>query len=89
MDRDVLGTKEMQQELGRSVAYFRVNADTTPRIARENDVMSYPTTILLDETGKKLIQIPGFTGKKDFKTVLAYLTGKHYKSMSLAEYLRK
>ncbi|MBP7527934.1 MAG: hypothetical protein KA801_08415 [Syntrophorhabdaceae bacterium] len=63
--------------------------DTAPHIARENNLTGYPTTILLDEAGKKLIQIPGFIGKKDFKTVLAYLTGKHYKKMPLIDYLKK
>jgi thioredoxin-related protein len=89
MDRDVLETKEIGEQLGRGVAYFRVNGETAPHIARENNLMGYPTTILLDETGKKLIQIPGFIGKKDFKTILAYLTGKHYKKMPLIDYLKK
>jgi len=88
MDRDVLGAKEVRQELGKSVVFVRVDGQKTPRIARENNLMGYPTTILLDETGKKLIQIPGYIGKKDFKTILSYLGGRHYKKMTFGQYIR-
>lgn len=88
MDRDVLGAKEVREELGKSVLFVRVDGEKTPRIARENNLLGYPTTILLDETGKKLTQIPGYIGKKDFKTVLSYLGGRHYKKMTFGQYLR-
>ena len=88
MDRDVLGAKDIREQMGKSVVFVRVDGEKTPRIARENNLIGYPTTILLDETGKKLIQIPGYIGKKDFKTVLSYLGGRHYKKMTFGQYLR-
>jgi len=89
MDRNVLAAREIRRELGSSVLFFRIDGETAARAVRENNIMGYPTTVLLDDRGKKIVQIPGYIGKEDFKTVLSYLGGRHYRNMSLMEYLRK
>ncbi len=89
MDRDVLNTKEIRSEIKRSAVFARINADKDPAAAREAGIMGYPTTLLFDESGKRIIQIPGYISRGDFKKVLRYLGGRYYKKMSLKEYLDK
>jgi thioredoxin-related protein len=89
MDRGVLADSDIRRELTSGVVFVRINGETAARAARESKIIGYPTTVLLDDRGKKIIQIPGYIGKKDFKTILSYLSGRHYKKMSLMEYLQK
>lgn len=89
MDRGVLADRDIRRELASGVVFVRINGETAARAVKENRIMGYPTTVLLDERGKKIVQIPGYIGKKDFQTVLSYLTGRYYRKMSLMEYLQK
>jgi thioredoxin-related protein len=89
MDKSVFSDRDIRRELAAGTVFVRINGETAAGAARENKIIGYPTTILLDDSGNKIIQIPGYIGKKDFKAVLSYLTGRHYRKMSLMEYLKK
>lgn len=87
MERDVLSARDIKREIKRTVVFERVSADRNPSAARRIGTLGYPTTVLFDESGKRIIQIPGYIPKRYFKKILEYLSGRHYKNMSLKEYL--
>ncbi len=89
MDRAVLGDKEIScMHSKRDFIYLRIDAEKNPDITRKNGIRGYPTTIVNGKyTEKQLTQIPGYIEKKRFKLILSYLKGKHYKTMSLREFL--
>jgi thioredoxin-related protein len=87
MDKDVLFDKEIKKILSEDTVYLRIDVDKTKQIAALYNIRGYPTTYLLDPAGKRIISIPGYIPKKDFKKILEYLKGKHYKKMNLREFL--
>ena len=88
MDRDVLNDKEISGTLKREVIYLRIDVDKNTDIARKYDIRGYPTTLLMEGSGKTIALIPGYISKKEFKKILFYLKGKHYKTTNLGEFLR-
>jgi thioredoxin-related protein len=88
MDHDVLSDKEIIGSLKREFVYLRIDADKSSDLARKHGVRSYPTTLLMENAGKTIVQIPGYISKKEFKTVLLYLKGKHYKTTNLGDFLK-
>ena len=89
MERDVLKDKEIANSLNKDVVYTTIDVDKRTDIANAYGVWGFPTTLLLESTGKRIAQIPGYIGKNDFKMILSYLKGKHYKTMGLGEFLEE
>ncbi len=89
MDKDVLSDKEISGPLTTDVVYLRVDVDKKTDIARHYNVRGYPTTWLVEPSGKRIAGIPGYIPKNDFKKVLAFLKGKHYKKMSIWDFAGK
>lgn len=88
MDHDVLSDKEIGDMLEKDVAYLRVNVDKNPETARKYGVRGYPTTVLEEDTGRMIAQIPGYISKKEFKKILFFLKEKRYKTTGLGDYLK-
>jgi thioredoxin-related protein len=87
MDHDVFDDKEISDTLKKDVVYLRIDVDKSPGAARTCGVWAYPTTLLLESTGKRITQIPGYVSKSDFRKILSYLKGKRYKTMGLGDFL--
>lgn len=87
MERDVLKDKKIISLLNKDVVYTTIDVDKRTDTANTYGVWGFPTTLLLESTGKRIAQIPGYIGKDDFKMILSYLKGKHYKTMGLGEFL--
>jgi thioredoxin-related protein len=87
MDHDVFGDKGIGDTLKKDVVYLRIDVDKSPGAARTCGVWAYPTTLLLESTGKRITQIPGYVSKSDFRKILSYLKGKRYKTMGLGDFL--
>jgi thioredoxin-related protein len=87
MDKKVLFDKEIKKILDEETVYLRVDVDKEKQTAKLYNVRGYPTTSLLDPTGNRIISISGYVPKKDFKKILDFLKGRHYKKMSLHEFL--
>jgi thioredoxin-related protein len=88
MDRDVLNDKEISGTLKREIIYLRIDVDKNTDIAKKYGVWGYPTTLLLESSGKTIAPIPGYIPKKEFKKILLYLKGKHYKTTNLSDFLK-
>jgi len=80
MDRDVLNDREINPTLKNDIVYIRIDVDKKNDIASLYAVRGYPTTAMLDPSGKRIAQIPGYIPKGEFKKMLSYLKGKHYKA---------
>jgi thioredoxin-related protein len=87
MDRDVLFDKEIKKTLSDETVYLRVDVDKEQQITALYNVRGYPTTYLLDPAGNRIVSIPGYRSKNDFKKFLAFLKGRHYKKMSLRTFM--
>jgi len=89
MERDVLSDKEVARTLKQSLVLVRIDVETRTDLARKYGIRGYPTTCLLEPSGKPLIKIPGYVEKRDFKVILDYARGKHYKTIGLRDYMKK
>jgi thioredoxin-related protein len=89
MDREVLADKEISSTIKKTLVFLRINVDKQSSLARKYNIRGYPTTWLLEPSGKRIVQIPGYVDKKDYKLVLAYVNGKHYKTMRFGEFVKK
>jgi thioredoxin-related protein len=89
MERDVLADKEIAKTLKESVVSVRIDVEIRSDLATKYGVRGYPTTCLLEPSGKPLIKIPGYVEKKEFKVILDYAKGKHYKKIGLRDYMKK
>lgn len=87
MDRNVLNDSDVSASLKKDFVYIRADIDKRPDLARKYRIMGYPTTILAESTGRIIVKIPGYIPKKDFRKILYYLKGKHYKTMTLGDFL--
>lgn len=87
MDSDVLNNKEISPVLKKDVVYIRINVDKETELTRRYGIRGYPTTSLLDPLGRRIVQIPGYVPKNDFKRILQFLKGKHYKIMTFGEFM--
>lgn len=89
MDQDVLADRDIRTFLKNKAVYLRINADKRNDLTKFYSVRGYPTTSFLEPSGHRIIQIPGYIEKQDFRKVLAYATGKHYKTIGLMDFLKK
>lgn len=89
MDRDVLNDKEINPILKKDVVYVRIDVDKKTELASLYAIRGYPTIALLEPSGKRIAQVPGYIPKKDFNKILSFLKGKHYKTMTLREFLKR
>ena len=88
MDKEVLAEKEINAILKKSVIYQRVDVEKREELARFYGVRGYPTTTFLEPNGQRILQIPGYIEKNDFKKLLAFVRGKYYKTMNFKDFLR-
>jgi len=87
MEREVLLNSEIREMLKNDVVFLKIDADVMKNIAKKYNVRGYPTTWLLDPNGKKLSSVPGYVSKREFKKIVLYLKGKHYRIMGLLDYI--
>ncbi len=89
MDRDVLNDNEINPILKKDIVYIRVNVNKKTELPRLYGIRGYPTTSLLDPSGKLIVQIPGYINKNVFKMILQFLEDKHYKTMTLNDFVSR
>jgi thioredoxin-related protein len=87
MDRDVLRDKEIKASLATDAVFLRIDVDQRPGLAGTYRVYGYPTLWLLEPSGKPIVNVPGYIPKRDFKKIMAFIKGRHYKAMDLGKFL--
>jgi len=59
------------------------------RFAESEGVQFAPTILFYGEGGKRLLRVTGYQSPARFKKILGYVGGKHYRTQTLAEYLKR
>ncbi len=57
--------------------------------ARRERAEFSPTLLFYGQNGKRMLRITGYQSPERFKKILGYVTGQHYRSESLGEYLNR
>jgi thioredoxin-related protein len=89
MDRETLADKEIAAMLNKDFVFLRIDTGRSADISALYRVYGTPSSWFLESSGKRIFQAPGYMPKRDFKTVLNYVKGKHYKQMDIEEYFEK
>jgi|WetSurMetagenome_2_1015567.scaffolds.fasta_scaffold159317_3 thioredoxin-related protein len=86
MDKDTLADKDVSAVLKKDFVFLRVDTDRWADLAMLYEVRGTPSSWFLDPSGKPIRQIPGYIPKKEYKTVLEFIRGRHYKEMDIQAY---
>ena len=78
---DVKGSKE--------ITWSEEETFTEKDLAVKLKVQYSPTVLFLDYDKNVVVRLNGYRSAKNFKNVLEYVNGKHYKNMKLSKYLEK
>ena len=89
MDKDTLSDKEITAVLKKDFVFLRVDTDNSEDLAMLYEIRGTPTSWFLEPSGKPIRQFPGYIQKGDYKTLLAYVKGKHYKETDVMSYFKK
>ena len=89
MRKQTLSDKEVAATMKNDLVSLKVDVDARSDLAAKYRIRGYPTTDVLDPTGRNVVGVPGYLDKKEFKAILAFAKGKAYKTMSLREYFKK
>ena len=73
----------------REIAWSEDETFTEKALARKLKVQYSPTVIFLDENKKTVVRVNGYRSAKNFKNILEYVQGKHYKNMKLIDFIEK
>jgi len=71
----------------REIVWDSKNTITEKDLALKLKVQYSPTVLFLDENKNVLLRINGYRSPENFKLILEYVNGKHYKEKTLTEYL--
>ena len=71
----------------REIVWDSENTITEKDLALKLKVQYSPTVLFLDENKNVLLRINGYRSPENFKLILEYIHGKHYKEKTLTEYL--
>jgi thioredoxin-related protein len=89
MDRETLADREIASTLRREFVVLRVDTGRSPDLSMLYRVYGTPSSWFLEPSGKRIFQAPGYMPKKDYKTLLEYVRGKHYREMDVQQYFDK
>ena len=89
METQVLADKEINAIMTQRLVSLRINVDKRADLAKKYGIRGYPTTALLEPSGKSIVKVPGYMDKKTYKVFLEYARGKYYKTVGLREYFKK
>jgi thioredoxin-related protein len=63
------------------------NAMRVVQFARQQQAEFSPTLLFFDLTGQRILRVTGYQSTDRFRMILDYVTGKHYQSESLPDYI--
>ncbi len=89
MDSKTLADKEITAVLKKDFIFLRVDVDKSDDLSRLYRISGTPSSWFIESSGKPLGQIPGYIETRDYKIILEYMKGGHYKEMDLRDYIKK
>lgn len=73
----------------REIAWSEEETFTEQELAVKLKVQYSPTVLFLDEEKNVVVRVNGYRSATNFKTILEYVQGKHYKNMKLTDFIEK
>jgi thioredoxin-related protein len=73
----------------REITWSEDEVFTEKELAQKLNVQYSPTVLFLDYDKNVVVRLNGYRSPKNFKNILEYVNGKHYKNMKVSEYLDK
>jgi thioredoxin-related protein len=89
MDRSTLSDKEVDGILKKDFVYLRIDVDKSRDMGDLYRITGTPSSWFLESSGKRIGEIPGYVKAKEYKHILEYVKGKHYREMDLQAYIKK
>src|SRR5208283_3448177 len=89
MDNKTLADKGIAATLKKDFVFLRVDVDKSEDLGRLYRISGTPSSWFLAPSGKRVGQLPGYIEPEDYKLVLEYMKGGHYKEMALQDYIKK
>ncbi len=88
MDSKTLADKEIAAILKKDFVFLRVDVDKSEDLGRLYRISGTPSSWFLDSSGKRVGGIPGYVEARDYKHILDYVKGRHYREIDLQAYLK-
>jgi thioredoxin-related protein len=88
MDSNTLADKEIAAILKKNFVFLRVDVDKSEDLGRLYRIRGTPSSWFLESSGKRVGEIPGYVEMGDYKHILDYVKGRHYREMDLQAYLK-
>ena len=88
MDGKTLSDKEVVAVLKKDFVFLRVDVDKSEDLGRLYHVSGTPSSWFLESSGKRVGEIPGYVETQDYKHILDYMKGRHYRETDLQAYLK-
>jgi thioredoxin-related protein len=73
----------------REITWSEDEVFTEKELAQKLNVQYSPTVLFLDYDKNIVVRLNGYRSPENFKNILEYVNGKHYKNMKVSEYLDK
>jgi thioredoxin-related protein len=88
MGGKTLADKEIAAILKKDFVFLRVDVDKSDDLGRLYRISGTPSSWFLESSGKRVGEIPGYVETQDYKHILEYMKGRHYREMGLQDYLK-
>ena len=89
MEKTTLADKEILAIVKKDFVFVMADIEKRADLLKTYPIRGTPSSVFLDPSGKKLLSIPGYIGKSDFKMTLEYVRDGHYKTTEFADYRKK
>ncbi|MGE4383750.1 MAG: thioredoxin family protein [Arcobacter sp.] len=80
---------ELNVKGSREVTWIDDTTLTEKDLATKLEIQYSPTILFFNENKEIVVRVNGYRSPSDFKYILEYVQGEHYKNMSLTEYVNK
>jgi thioredoxin-related protein len=87
MDK-TLADKDVAAILKKDFVFLRVDVDKSEDLGRLYRISGTPSSWFLESSGERVGQIPGYVDTGNYKHILDYVRGRHYREMDLQAYLK-
>lgn len=84
--KDNFNVIELNWDGSREVVFNEEVSLPEKELARHLGARATPTTIFLDAEGNPIFRVDGYRDPAAFKTIVDYVSGKHYESLSFQEF---
>jgi thioredoxin-related protein len=89
MDKETLADKDVGSALRKDFVFLRVDTDRSTDLALLYEIRGTPSSWFLEPSGKRILQAPGYIPRDDYRTLLEYVKGRHYKDTGIQAYFKK